>query len=390
MFKMAQRYLAAHFIHSFVACTLFFIIFLLIVQSFRLIRVVANKDIELGMVMSLIGNMAISSLLIVIPLAAFFATVRTMSKFSENSEITAMRSFGLKKSELLMPFLALGILISLLSSMLSGTLVPQAKKISRNIIAQISSKAWLSSIGPGQFFTEIPGITLFSEEMTEEGHLQDVFIRISKEREEQIILAKAGSLIKFPKNLETPVMRMSLREGHIIKMLGEEEIEKIIFDRYEFPILLEGGSSSIITKDSMKSNRELGQFIEDSKRELKKYADKEKYQQMLSREEQQRRPELLRQLPRAQLEFWSRWNVPLAVLAFIFLGFSLGIKKGRRKSKYTESLGFMAILGHYTLLFGGTVLARDGKMPPVLSIFVPTLAIAFLGVPLFKKIDWFR
>ncbi len=388
MFKIAQRYLAARFIHSFIACTFFFIIFLLIIQSFRLIRIVTNKDVEFQMVMGLIGHMAIASFPMVIPLAALFATVHTVSRFSENSEITAMRSFGLRKSELLTPFFALGILIFTLSFILSSALVPQSKKISRNIVAQVSSRAWLSSIGPGQFFTEIPGVTLFSEEKTEEGDLRDVFIRISKGKEEQIILAKKGVLIKFQKKMEAPVMRMSLEEGHIIKMLEGEKIEKIIFDRYEFPLLSGEGANGIIAKDSMKSSFELGRLIENGKLELKGYIDKEKHNQMLSREERQKKRELVQWLPRGQLEFWNRWNSSLAVLAFIFLGFGLGIKKSRRKNKYTESLGIVAVLCHYTLLFGGAVLARDGKIPPFVSAFVPILFVSLMGGFFLKKIDW--
>ena len=390
MFKIAQRYLAARFIHSFIACTFFFIIFLLIVQSFRLIRIVTNKDVEFQMVASLVGHMAIASFPIVIPLAALFATIHTMGRFSENSEITAMRSFGLRKSELLTPFFTLGVFIFALSLVLSNGLVPQSKKISRNIVAQVSSKAWLSSIGPGQFFTEIPGITLFSEEKTEAGDLRDVFIRISKGKEEQIILAKKGTLIKFQKKMEAPIMRMSLQEGHIIKMLEGEKIEKIIFDRYEFPLLSGGSSNGIIAKDSMKSGYELGRLIKDGKLELKKYVDKEKHNQILSRKERQRKRELIQWLPRGQLEFWNRWNSSLAVLAFIFLGFGLGIKKARRKSKYTESLGFGAVLCHYTLLFGGAVLARDGKIPPFVSAFVPVLVVSLMGGFFLKKIDWFN
>ncbi len=391
MFKVVQRYLAASFISSFVLSTLFFVIFLLIFQLFRLIRILISKELEFQLLAELVSHVAASFLPVVIPLAALFATVYTMNKLSENSEVIAMRSFGLRKNDLFAPFLILGILIAILVFAIGNNLAPYSKKIVRNTIRQVVSKAWLSSIESGQFFTEIPGVTIFSKEVVGKGRiLKEVFIRVSKAGEEQIIVAKRGTLIKQTQDDPlSPQARIALIDGHIIKILGKKRIEKILFNEYDFPMFSGRGRAGFLVKDNMRSSRELDQLINHKKERLRKYFDKEKQNKKLSGFEKRKLRALLRSLSKSQLEFWSRWNAPFTVLVFIFLGFSLGIKKGRGRIKNSESIGLIIIISYYAIFFLGIALSKAGRCPPIISIFAPTLVLALIGFRFFRKIDWF-
>ena len=245
----------------------------------------------------------------------------------------------------------------------------------------------MTDIKSGQFFTEIPNVTLFAEEVSDGGtKLKDIFILQKKGKGEQVIFAKRGALIKQPiGQLRTPTLRLHLEEGNIVKFDQKgDSIEKIIFGEYDFPVVSGGILPGFVTKDSMRSNAELKRVINNRKRRLAKFAKKEK----LTRQEQDQKNGILSRLPKSELEYWSRFNTPLQVLIFIFLGFSLGIKKGRGRTKNSGSLGLFYLLGYYILFFGGVSVARKGNVPAWLVVYFPTLLSVVLGTYLYRRLDW--
>lgn len=384
---VVQRYLAANFIAPFVLATSFFVTFLLTFQLFRLVRIVTNKGVELTAIFELMGHIAISFLPMAVPLSALFATIFTLNKLSEDSEVVAMRSFGLQKSDLLVPFVILGIFISSMIFVLNRNLIPHSKTQFKNTVIKLTSQGSMTEIKSGQFFTSIPNVTLFAEKVFDGGtKLQDVFILKKTKNVEQVIFAKRGALIKQPVGrLRTPSLRLHLEDGNIVKIEDKEgALEKVLFMEYDFPVVSGGALPGFVTKDSMRSNAELKRVISKRKKKLSEFAKKDK----LSSNEVNERNGILDRLPKSELEYWSRFNTPLQVLIFIFLGFSLGIKRGRGKTKSSGSLGLFYLLGYYILFFGGVSVARKGAVPPYAVVFLPTVLSVFLGTYLYRKLDW--
>ena len=321
-----------------------------------------------------------------VPLSVLFATIFTMNKLSEDSEIVAMRSFGLTKKVLLLPLMLLGFFIAGMIFVLNRNLIPHSKTQFKNTIIKLTSQGNMTDIKPGQFFTEIPNVTLFAEGVNVGGtKLREVFISQKRGDEEQVIFAKRGAMIKQSSGkLRTPTLRLHLEEGNIVKQKADNEVEKIIFAEYDFPVLSGGDLPGFVTKDSMRSNHELKEVINERKARLKELAAKK----TLSPEDISEKNGILSRLPKSQLEYWSRFNTPMQVLLFIFLGFSLGIKRGRGKAKNSGSLGLFFLIGYYVLFFGGVSLARKGSLPAYSVVYLPTVLSIFLGIKLYKNLDW--
>ena len=83
---------------------------------------------------------------------------------------------------------------------------------------------------------------------------------------------------------------------------------------------------------------------------------------------------LKEKLPRSKLEYWSRVNTPVQCLIFIFLGFSLGIKKGRGRSKNSGATSMIILSLYYIIFFAGISLARKDVIPPFAAIFSASCA----------------
>jgi len=389
MFKITQKHLAATFIPPFIMSTVFFVVFLLTFQLLRLTRIIISKGVDFLVVLKLIGHICMTFLPMAIPLSALFATIYTLNKLSEDSEIVAMRSFGLSKFTIFKPFLILGLATAMALFSLNMQLIPTAKRAFKNEIIRLTSKGVLADIRPEHFFTEIPGITLFAEKVSTEGDkLENVFINVNSKggSEERVIFAKFGHLIKksLDKN-KTPTLRMHLSDGNIVKSFKDKpEVEKIIFQEYDFPIFEAGLDPGFVNKDSMLGMNKLSLVIKNYKKKISSIKEKG----LLAATDNRILQETSKDLDKALIEYWSRVNTPLQVIIFIFLGFSLGIKKGRGKAKNMGPIGLFILLGYYTLFFLGVSLSKKGLLHPAVSVFLPSLVAFVLAKRFYNRLDW--
>ena len=274
MLKLDQRYLSASFVPLFLLNFLFFVGLLIIFKLFRLVPIVVNKGVKSSIIVKLLGDISLSFLPAVVPLAIFFSIIYVFNRFARDSEIIAMRSLGITKMHFLAPFLFLGGLIGGTVFTLGMETIPHAKFRFRNTVIQLTNKGLLTDIRPNQFFMDIPNVILFAENVQAKGtKLTNVFINVStnsgKGLEEQSIFAKRGRLIRqSSEGLDPPVLRLYLTDGSITKTLTSgNSVEKTIFKEYYFPLFRNQKLSEILTKIGMKSQEELKKDIQKKTRQ---------------------------------------------------------------------------------------------------------------------------
>ena len=380
-----QFYLASRFIPPFIISLFFLISFLLAGRFVQLIQIVANK--EMSVIIELTMHVMISFLPITIPFSSFFATIFCLSRFSDRSEIIAMQSFGLAKKDIFKPFLILGLSIAFAIFFLGSNLIPYSKTLFKNTITQLMAQGNPLNIRPKVFFTDIPNVVLFVGEISKNNtDLFDVFINYREEEGERTIMAKRGYLIK--QNLsqtKTPMLRLKLQDGNIVKYdKSRNNIEKIFFKSYDFPILKGGRRLGFVTKNEMRSNAQLIEYTKQVKKEL----DTLQRKKTRTLSDNRRLHYLREQRSHTRIEYWSRWNTPFLCLTFIFLGFGLGIQNVRAKKQHTALTGFTIVITYCALFFLGISMANQEVIPPWLAILLPTLLLNVIGVRYYRNINW--
>ncbi len=346
-----------------------------------MIDVLVGKDVEFTSVALLLLNLSVSFLPLAIPLSAFFATIFTLNRFSEDSEIIAMRSFGLTKFKLYTPFLVVSLVIGFGIFGLYRSFIPRANGEFKNTVLRLTSTGMLNSIKPGQFFTDIPGVTLFTDEVSNEGKaFKNVYIYVKNRNSsnEKIIMAKSGALLKIAEDKwSVPIIRLNLIDGNIVNWDKEKnQIQKVLFEEYDFPVLSKQMGSSTTDKDSMKTFKELEEIISNKKENFfKATTNDEKKDAKIS-------------LYKTQLEYYSRFLTSFQICLFIFVGFSLGIKKRRGPVSNNTSIGFLIVIFYYALYFSFVSLTNKGKIFPEITVVVPLVIIFLLGFIFYRKLDW--
>lgn len=371
---LLQRYLAAQFILPLVVSTFFFISFLLTFELFRLTELLVTRDISLWFTIKLIANIALTFIPLSLPIAVFFSTIYCMNKLSSDSEYIAMRAGGLTKFRILMPFLIVAGLLTVSVYQLNQVVIPQSNKQFRLKINYLTSSGLLAGIKEGQFFTMIPNVTLFANKSTKYGReLGDVFLHLREnENSNRVIFAEKGELL-FERSPETlsEKLTLTLFNGNIIGRSKGSDVEKILFDKYVFPITKQQFEDQFSIKETMLTSEELKGVLTMTEAEAEKVYDFNK-----------------KEFFNAKYEFWNRKNGALIVFVFCFLGFTLGITGNRGKSRNSGFLGLLCLILYYGLYFSLVGVAKKGNIPIPVAVFLPVTVLFFVGTYFYKKLDW--
>lgn len=376
MKTILQRYLGASFIMPFMVSTIFFVSFLLTFQLFKITRLVVNKGVPLGAVVELLTHISVSFLPMAIPLSALFAGIYTLNKISGDSEFLVMRSFGLSRFKIFLPFLIIGMMIGAITYSLNQSIIPHSTREFKKALILLTSKGFLADIKAGSFFTSIPNVTLFAERVENKGkNIFDVFIQSKnvQNKDENVIYAKSGELVKTNVNKwGHSTLRLRLHDGNIVKTTKDGvRMEKIIFSVYDFPISDGAINAGLVTKDSMRNSSDLFDLIKLSPAERKKLKITEKDN------------------IKTRIEFWSRINTPLLCVVFVLLGFALGVKNTRGRTTNSGVICIMILVIYYTLFFTGISIAQNNPIiAPEIAVFLPTLIGLISGIYLYRKLEW--
>src|SRR5690606_11727292 len=273
---LLQRYLAAQFIMPLLVSAFFFISFLLTFELFRLTELLVTRDISLWFTLKLIGNISLTFIPLSLPIAVFFSTIYSMNKLSADSEYIAMRAGGLTKSRILFPYLIIAGILTFSVYQLNQNIIPQSNKAFRQKITHLTSSGLLAGIKEGQFFTMIPKVTLFASKATKYGrNLEEVFLHINENpNSKKIIFAERGELIfDSSKEAFSEKLTLTLYDGNIIGEANRKDIEKILFNKYVFPISQKQFEERFSLKETMLTSDELRGVLDMTPTEARKVYD---------------------------------------------------------------------------------------------------------------------
>ena len=321
-----------------------------------------QKGVEWGLLLQLLGDIALSFLSPAVPLAVFVAAFYALRRLSQDLEIVAMHSSGFSRRQLSMPFFFLSVLIATTLFSLQWDIVPQAKSRFKNTVIKLSNVGLLTDIKGGMFFTEISDFILFAHKVGKENKaMEKIFINRIDGNLEQFIFAEKGFLKKESHDrLAPPSLRFHLINGNMLKIYQDDKkMEKVVFKEYDFPLTRKTILPDSITKDSMRSYSNLLEEIAKKKREIRE------------------RPEsrnLKSSLNKSLLEYWLRIQTPLQCLIFMLWGirFSLRLRNNERRQRGQKSgWVFLALVGYHALLLFGIALAKREVVPPFLAVLLP-------------------
>ncbi|KEO51850.1 hypothetical protein TP2_10250 [Thioclava pacifica DSM 10166] len=132
---------------------------------------------------------------IVLPVAAFAATIYAVNRLDQDSELVVMRATGTSNWRLGRPVLVFGLIVSLMMAVLVNFLVPAAKARLADRQQQVSQNMTAKFLTEGTFQHPASGITIYIRRISDLGELYDVFLSDRRNPKAHTIYTSEKALI---------------------------------------------------------------------------------------------------------------------------------------------------------------------------------------------------
>lgn len=132
---------------------------------------------------------------IVLPIAAFAASLYVINRMTSESELIVLQATGSSAWRLGRPVVMFSLIVAALMSVLTHYLVPASVTELNSRQADIARNATARFLQEGQFLTPTSGITLYIREITPEGELRDIFLSDTRATEESVTYTASSAYV---------------------------------------------------------------------------------------------------------------------------------------------------------------------------------------------------
>ena len=362
--KIIDRYILKELVKFFILSVFILTLVLFLDQLHYLSELILNRGVAVRDMLLLLLYISPAFLALTIPLSVLFASLMTFSRLSGDNEIIAVRAAGISMYRLMLPVLILSVITYLVSSYVMVGLQHRGNYAFKNFLFQVSMRKANFEIKERVFNNDFKDLIMYVEER-EIGSsvMKGVFIYDSqKNSEPQVITAKEGRFVTDP---ETMRILLQLKGGTINRMVDKmDRYQLLTFDTYDIMIDVGKGEGeySIAKEPREMSLRELKNRIAGLKQEKKETFIEE-------------------------VEIQTKYSLPFACFVFGLFGAPLGIKVHRSGKRGGLGIGLIIVVADYILLLTGQALGREGRVPPIIALWLPNILIGGLGIYLLNRIS---
>jgi lipopolysaccharide export system permease protein len=296
--------------------------------------------------------------MMIAPIALVIAVTFVLNKLSSDSEIIVMSGAGVSPWRLMRPFLATGLLVSLLVVFISTYLSPLSLQRLRDRLTEVRADILTNIVQPGRFTAIGGNLTFHIADRRPGGLLLGIFIDDQRDPKEHVTyLAERGEIVK-----NATGSFLVLEGGNVQRLqAGQRDPRIVTFVRYAFDLSKFGGPRSST------------------------YSAHEKYTwELLSQ------PKEPAEQAQYRVELHDRLAAALYPPAFVILAYAfLGAPQTTRQSR---TLALMGMVGAVSVLrtLGFLSIIIGVQVPAILSLQYIALAVTVVaglwqisrGVPL--------
>jgi lipopolysaccharide export system permease protein len=223
------RYVLRQTLMLTLAFTLVFSAAVWLVQSLRLIDLIVNRGLSLGIFLKLAVLILPRFIEIVLPIAIFLAVMFSYNRLISESELIVMRASGLSQLTLARPALILAAGGALVMLLLSTYLLPAAFREFKDLQFQIRGRFASALIQEGVFNTISDRFSVYIRTRDRRGELGGILIHDMRDPKKPVtLLAERGALVDGPEGPRVLMVNGSRQQYE----LETGKLAVLSFDRY--------------------------------------------------------------------------------------------------------------------------------------------------------------
>ena len=420
--KILNRYILREHIGPFLFAFLM-ITFLLIIDLIpKIIDHVIDKDLDIAIVLEMIGLNLAWILALSVPMSVLVATLMAFGRLTSDFEITAIKASGVNLLRIIFPLLIAGVVIMVGMIEFNDKILPDLNKRSRLLWGDISAMRPTLVFRSGIFITDIRGFLVLIDRIDHTtSRVEGVRITETKDNTKpRIVIAEYGFL-KITDHGSN--MQFTLYNGEIHSLDTEDptNYRKVDFDNYV--INVSEPRPELVRTDSEYSNdREMpirqmqdkvdraeaaiGPFRQRIQEHLggrmdylfsdsfafsqeKELNDSAAYEVVRAeaaatlRHVERSGQQILSQHKIANkydIEIHKKYSIPAASLAFILLGAPLGVITRRGGMGMAIAISILLFIVYWAFLMGGEDLADRGLISPFIAMWAANILMGAVGL----------
>jgi len=372
MNKIISRYIFREIAVPFFIILFVLTFVLLMGKILQIMDLMVNKGIRVWDIAHLIILIMPNFMLFTIPIALLVSILIAMGRFSADNEITAIKASGVSLIEIYYPVAFASLLAFICTIVIGFYLVPQSNFATKRLLFELASQNASIAIKEKVFNADFKGLLLYADKIPADGEYMEGVI-ISENRiigEQNTILAKRAYLVADSKLM---ILKLRMENGSIHTVSPDlKNYRKVDFKSYDINLDLSTTLASLTNEHKSSTDMTLTELLERMKKPGLDGA-------------------AVRELA---IEAHKKFSIPLACLIFGLLALPLGITSHRAVKSRGFAVGIMIVTAYYLLRIGGEALVENGRLAPVIGVWMPNFVFAVLGIYLFymanKEISLFQ
>jgi lipopolysaccharide export system permease protein len=166
MGRIIDRYVLRELLPPFAMGVAVFTFFLVIDRIYHLTDLVITKGVPFPLVLALLGFTLPSFLALTLPMALLVAVLIVGGRLASDAEVTALKALGVSPLRLLRPFLAAGLVVSLLAALLTLWLAPLGNRAFQQQLFKILQSRAATGLKERIFSASFGQFTIYVQEIS--------------------------------------------------------------------------------------------------------------------------------------------------------------------------------------------------------------------------------
>lgn len=180
---------------------------------------------------------------LVLPIAAFAATLYTTNRLTAESEMVVVQANGFSPFRLARPVLVFGLIVATFMALLVHFAVPASHSRLAERQIEVAENVTARLLVEGRFVHPSDGMTLYIRKITGSGRLQDVYLRDGRNPERHITYTATEALLVRTKEGPRLIMYDGMAQGY---ETGTRDLSLTRFDDFAVDVssLIDGADRS--------------------------------------------------------------------------------------------------------------------------------------------------
>ncbi|HJT44618.1 MAG TPA: LptF/LptG family permease [Rhizomicrobium sp.] len=290
-------------------------------------------------------------LVIIMPIAFFFAILFTLHRLQGDSELVVMASAGYSLRQLAMPVLTAAAIVMALTYACLLYLMPAGQRALRDKVLDIRADMAGALLNEGDFNTPARGLTVFIRQLGNNGEIRGILVHDNRDRARPITyIAEKGVLAQTPAGSRLIMMNGTIQ----VSAQGGKQLQVLHFESHTV---------------------NLDQFSGPARNTLRKFNERYLGELLWPSERQGLTPRIRNQF---FAEAHNRIAQPLYCIAFALIALAAVMRGRRQRGSIALRLTLASLIAAGLRIAGYGIMGLAQRHPPLVAVFylLPALGAA--------------